>query len=413
MSSSVEILGQWINLPDPDSVASLAAHYDGVCTTIAEAKSQLRAIGSAQDRAEWKGLAAGKFATLLGRVPAELEQAWQSCSTVARALASYSSGLRPVVAALRSLAYQAEEAQGTVRATQAAREQASRTGQVSAILGWDVRLAEAEAAVGVLELRLSRQLGELHQLSGDCVRQIRQAEPQSVHRDLLSDLGRDAVDAGLAVAGDIFVAPFTHLYHDVYDDALTMQWDWARYSNVLEDISGVLAVVALVVAPIPGLDFVDAVLVPASVAFSVAGTVAEGVALVTREKDASLSDFAFDVAGLGLAGGGRLIRQGLKTAQLAHGPEAHAAAKAIWRTGKRNFFKLSDSKPSTVHNPLDTIKDDLDRDLHLGVKPSTVAWKHPFESAEWGMDKVGNELDILQAEIDKNKPELDQKSGGS
>ena len=55
MSSSVEIFGQWINLPDPDSVASLSAHYDGVCTTIAEAKSQLSAIGSAQDRAAVDG----------------------------------------------------------------------------------------------------------------------------------------------------------------------------------------------------------------------------------------------------------------------------------------------------------------------------------------------------------------------
>ena len=344
-----------------------------------------------------------------------LSRLWQSCNTVARALAGYSSSLGPVVAALRSLAYQAEEAQGTVRATQAAREQAIRTGQASAVLGWDVRLAEAEAAVGVLELRLSKWLGELHQLSGDCVRQIRQAEPQSVHRDLLSDLERYAVDAGhagLAVAEDVFVVPFAELYHHVYDGTLN-GWDWAKASNVLEDISGVLAVVALVVAPIPGLDVVvDSVLVPASIIFSVAGTVAEGVALVTREKDASLSDMAFDVAGMGLAGGGRLIGQGLKTARLADGPEANAAAKAIWRTGKKNFFKLSDSKPLTVHNPLDTIKDDLDRDVHLGVKPRTVAWKHLYERAEWDMDKAGHVLDIGHAELDK-KAELDQKSGGS
>jgi len=426
--SSVEILGQWINLPDPDSVASLSAHYDGVCTTIAEAKSQLSAIGSAQDRAEWTGVAAGKFATLLGRVPGELEQAWQSCNTVARALAGYSSGLRPVVAALRSLAYQAEEAQGTVRATQAAREQASRTGQVSAILGWDVRLAEAEAAVGVLELRLSRRLGELHQLSGDCARQIRQAEPQSVHRDLLSDLRRYAADAGHvglevaeAVAEDVFVAPFTDLYHDVYDDTLTMQWDWARYSNVLEDISGVLAVVALVLAPIPGLDVVDSVLVPASIAFSVAGTFAEAVALGTHEKDASWSEFAFDVVGVAMAGGGRVISQGLKVARLADGPEAKVTANSIWQSGTKYFIKLPESdphgpvimrQPPTVNNPLNAIKDGLDRDAHLGVEPKTDASQHPSERAEWGVEKVGHGLDILKDELDK-KAEHDQKSGGS
>ena len=75
-----------------------------------------------------------------------------------------------------------------------------------------------------------------------------------------------------------------------------------------------------------------------------AGTVAEAVALARYEKDASLSDMAFDVFGMGLAGGGYVIGQGLKTARLADGPEAHAAAKAIWRTGTRNFFKLSDSR---------------------------------------------------------------------
>ena len=428
--SSVEILGQWINLPDPDSVAGLSAHYDGVCTTIAEAKSQLSAIGSAQDRAEWTGVAAGKFATLLGRVPGELEQAWQSCNTVARALAGYSSGLRPVVAALRSLAYQAEEAQGTVRATQAAQEQAIRTGQASAILGWDVRLAEAEAAVGALDLRLSKCLSELHQLSADCVRQIRQAEPQSVHQDLLSDLRRYAVDAGrlygrvqkdvrqveLAVAEDVFVEPFTSLYHDVYNAVLNNDWDWAKVSHVLEDISGVLGVMAIVCAPIPGL---DAVLALGALGFGVAGTIAEGVALASHEQDASWSDLAFDVVGVGLGGGGRLIGQGLKTARLADGPEAKAAAKAIWRSGNKHFLSLSDPhtpvimrKQLIVHNPLDTINDALDRDANLGVEPRAVAWKHPYERAEWGMDKAGHVLDIGHAELDK-KAELDQKSGGS
>ena len=427
--SSVEILGQWINLPDPDSVASLSAHYNGVCTTIAEAKSQLSTIGSAQDRAEWTGVAAGKFATLLGRVPGELEQAWQSCNTVARALADYSSGLRPVVAAMRSLAYQAEEAQGTVRATQAAREQAIRTGQASAIVGWDVRLAEAEAAVGALGLRLSKWLGELHQLSGDCARQIRQAEPQSVHRDLLSDLERYAVDAGrlywraekdvyhaeLTAAKDVFVAPFTDLYHHVRSG----HWDWEKISNVLEDISGVLGVLAIVCAPVPGL---DAVLALGAIGFGVAGTAAEGVALATHEKGASVTDLALDFAGVALGGGGRLVGQGLKTARLADGPEANAAAKAIWRSGTKHFFSLSDPnprapvimrKPFTAHNPLNTINDALERDANLGVKPRTVAWKHPFENAEWDMEKAGHGVDIVKDEMDKKKAELDQKSGGS
>ena len=137
MSSSVEILGQWVTLPDPDGMASLATRYYGVCTTLADAKSQLSAIGSPQAVAQWTGAAAGTFASRLGSLPGELEQGWQSYNGVARALSGYSSNLRPVVDALRSLAYQAEEAEGTLYATQSARDQALQTGQESASGAWD------------------------------------------------------------------------------------------------------------------------------------------------------------------------------------------------------------------------------------------------------------------------------------
>src|SRR5690348_14874706 len=196
MSSSVEILGQWITLPDPDSVASLSHRYYGVCTTIAEVKSQLSAIGSPQAAAQWTGAAAGTFATRLGSVPGQLEQAWQSCHTVAQVLAGYSSNLRPVVAALRSLANQAEEAQGTLHATQAARDQALHAGEVSTSGVWNARLEEAREAVSQVAKRRSALLAELHQLSAGCARQIRQADPEGVHQDLFSDLKRYAVDAG-------------------------------------------------------------------------------------------------------------------------------------------------------------------------------------------------------------------------
>ena len=177
MGSSVEILGQWITLPDPDSVASLSNRYYGVCTTLADTKSQLSAIGSPQAAARWTGLAADAFAARLGALPGELEQAWQSYNAVARALSGYSSNLRPVVAALRSLASQAEEAQGTLNATEAARDQAVRTGQESATGVWNTRLAEAKAAVSALARRRSSLLTELDQLSAECVRQIHQAGP--------------------------------------------------------------------------------------------------------------------------------------------------------------------------------------------------------------------------------------------
>lgn len=419
MSSSVEILGQWITLPDPDSVASLANRYYGVGATLAEAKSQLSAIGSPQAAARWTGAAADTFATRLGRVPGQLEQGWQSCNTVARVLAGYSSNLRPVVAALRSLAHQAEEAQGTLRATQAARDQAVHTGEISTSGIWNVRLEEASEAVGQIAQRRSALLAELHQLSAGCARQIRQADPDSVHQDLFSDLKRYAVDAGrlywrvekeefhigFTAAKDLFYQPFAGLV----DDVRNTHWDWAKVSSVLEDISGVLGVLAIVCAPVPGL---DAGLALGAIGFALAGTATEGVALMTHEKDASWTDLAFDVGGLALMGSGRVIGQGLKMARLADGPEAEVSAKSIWQSGTRHFFDLSDPdpdapvimrKPLTVHDPVGTYKDNLNSYVHLGGEPGTSASQHPFEHAEWGIDRAEEGLDRLHDTLDTTK----------
>ena len=128
-------------MPDPDIVASMSASYNGVCSTIADAKAQPTAIGSPQSAAQWQGQAADTFATRLGSLPGQLEQAWQSYNDVARALSGYASNLRPVIAALNSLVYQAEEAEGTLRATQSAREQAVQAGQPQAGVIWDARLS--------------------------------------------------------------------------------------------------------------------------------------------------------------------------------------------------------------------------------------------------------------------------------
>lgn len=415
MSSSVEILGQWITLPDPDSVASLSNRYYSVCTTLAEAKSELSAIGSPQAAARWTGAAADTFATRLGSVPGQLEQAWQSCHTVARVLAGYSSNLRPVVAALRSLAHQAEEAQGTLHATQAARDQALHAGEVSTSVVWNARLEEAREAVSQVSQRRSALLAELHQLSAGCARQIRQADPDSVHQDLFSDLKRYAVDAGrlywrvekeefhlgFTVAKDLIYQPFADLAHDVQNT----NWDWAKVSSVLEDISGVLGVLAVVCAPVPGL---DAVLALGALGFGVAGTAAEGVALARHEKDASWTDLAFDAGGVVLMGRG----QELKMMRLADGPDAEVSARSLWQTGAKHFIELEDPapdarviirKPLTVYNPVDTYKDNLYSYFHFGEEPGASASERPLEHAEWRNDRAENLLDLADAERDKHK----------
>lgn len=405
MSSSVEILGQWITLPDPDSVASLSNRYYGVSTTLADTKSQLSAIGSPQAAARWTGLAADTFATRLGTLPGELEQAWQSYNAVARVLSGYSSNLRPVVAALRSLAYQAEEAQGTLNATETARDQAIQTGQESTTGVWNTKLAEAKAAVSALTRRRSSLIAELDELSAECVRQIRQAGPESVHQDLLSDLRRYAVDAGhlilraeydqgrfeFMVAKDLFYNPVASLVNDVMN-LKKGPWTLARWGKVLEDVSGFLGLVALIIAPIPGLDFADGILVPAAMGFGLAAAGTTAAARLKHEQGATWTDVAVDVGGVALMGGGNAIGQGLKVARLADGDDAEVAGRSLWESGAKNFFNLSDPAPGD--SMVTRVNDAIDADGNLGVDEDTDSSQHAFEHVEFGLDRAGDALGV-------------------
>jgi hypothetical protein len=408
MASSVEILGEWITLPDPDSVASLSNRYYGECTTLTDAKSQLSAIGSPQAAAGWTGLAASAFATRLGALPGELEQAWQSYNAVARALSSYSGNLRPVVAALRSLASQAEEAQGTLNATQAARDQAVRTGQESAGV-WNTRLAEANAAVSALARRRASLLAELDQLSTECVRLIRQASPESVHQDLLSDLKRYAVDAGrlywraekdtarfeFMVAKDLYYDPVASVVDDV--KKLTKgPWTLARWGKVLSDVSSFLGLVALVIAPIPGLDFADGILVPAAMGFGLAAAGATAAARLKHEQGATWTDVAVDVGGVVLMGSGNAIGQGLKVAPLADGDDAVAESNSVWGSGVKNFFNLDDSDPGESY--LTRVKGSFNADGNLGVDEDTPSLQHPIEHVQFGIDRASDALSVWDTE---------------
>jgi hypothetical protein len=409
MSSSVGILGEWITLPDPDSVASLSNHYYGVSTTLADTKSQLSAIGSPQAAARWTGLAADAFAGRLGALPGELEQAWQSYNAVARALSGYSTNLRPVVAALRSLAYQAEEAQGTLNATQAARDQAVRTGQESATGVWNTRLAEAKAAVSALARRRSSLVAELDQLSAECVRQIHQAGPETVHQDLLSDLKRYALDAGhLIVRAEYDTGRFEFmvakdLYYDpvasVVDDLKKLAkgpWTLARLGKVMSEVSGFLGLVALVIAPIPGLDFADGILVPAAMGFGVAAAGFTTAARLKHEQGATWTDVAVDVGGVVLMGSGNAISQGLKLSPLADSDDAVVEGKSLWETGAKNFFNLDDPAPGATIGT--RVKAAFDADGNLGVDEDTPSSQHAIEHVKFGLDRAGDALGVWDAQ---------------
>jgi uncharacterized protein YukE len=352
MTGYLEIFGQSFTTPDPDSVASLSARYSGLCATIADAKSGLTAIGSPQANAEWAGQAADTFASKLSNLPGQLEQAWQSYDAVARALSGYASSLRPVVFALNSLASQAEEAEGTLSATQAAREQAIRQGEPSASIVWNARVSDAQVAVDQLKGRQSTLLAELRSCSSECVRQVQQASAESIHSSLITDLRHDLTDVGrvlwragddefhfgftmakdlvrveLAVDEDLYLAPFVSLFRAA--DAYMHSQSWVNLGQCLDAISGILAICSLACPP----------LALVAIGVGVLGLEADTFAAVDQEQGASWTDVGFDAVNLGLMG----VTAGLG---LADGPDADEAGASLWDTVEGNYLDFDPDDPT-------------------------------------------------------------------
>jgi hypothetical protein len=413
MTGYLEIFGQSFTTPDPDSVASLSARYSGLCATIAEAKDGLNAIGSPQASAEWVGQAADTFASKLSNLPGQLEQAWQSYDAVARALSGYASSLRPVVSALNSLASQAEEAEGTLSATQAAREQAIRQGEPSASTVWNARVSEAQAAVNQLKRRQSTLLAELASCSSDCVRQVQQAAHESIHSSLITDLGHDLADIGrvawragddglhfgVTVVKDLTIEPFVSLVTDA--DKFWDSQSWVDLGKCLDDISAVLAVcsVALGVAALvcPPLAVAAGALYLASMGVGALGLEADLFAELSHEKGASWTQVEFDAAGLLLMGVGRVIGQGIEVFKLADGPGAEVPGRTLWDTGASHFFDLDPGPGDVPHGVPDPGSENVPHDAQdpdpedaSRNAPSTGPAKHSLTTYKHVNSAIGH-----------------------
>ena len=113
----------------------------------------------------------------------------------------------------------------------------------------------------------------------------------------------------------------------------------------MSDVSGFLGLVALVIAPIPGLDFADGILVPAAMGFGVAAAGFTTAARLKHEQGATWTDVAVDVGGVVLMGNGNAISQGLKLSPLADSDDAVVEGKSLWQTGAKNFFNLARPRP--------------------------------------------------------------------
>jgi uncharacterized protein YukE len=343
MARQLVILGTSVTLPDPASVTDLAASFAEQGGQLADLESALQALGRPDAWGDWTGLAADAFGQSIGQLPAELGDVCDAYGDVAAALRQYAGQLEPVVDALSALSYPAEEAEYTLAATERARAQAIAAGQNPVTTGWDIRVADAVAAVSALRGRLNGLIAELNTLAATCTRQIKAAEPKTARKSLFgeaeSDFMRDVADPvghdakamgeglldGGKIAGHLldetFVQPFTELPGDLAN--FIENPDLHTAGELLQGVGDAVGVVALVFA-------VAAVVVVASVgtggaadvAFlaggaEVLGDVAMGAhidalaantgAVVSHENGASWSDVSNSALSVVSDEGGNLI----------------------------------------------------------------------------------------------------------
>jgi uncharacterized protein YukE len=419
----LEILGQSVPVPDPDSVAILSSQYRAVATTIGVTKSQLAGIGTAQAQAVWAGQAASAFSRKLGELPGQLEQAWQSYNTVAWALSGYASALRPVVAALSSLAYQAEEAEGTLRATVSARNQVISQGHDPVATGWNTRLWEAQAEVGQVGRRLSALLAELEGLSAQCVRAIQQAEHEGISNNLISDFDRyivqdvaepwadaQAWELRMLLTGldDILLHPITGLYEDI------AHFNWhtplESLGKCFDQLGFLLGLACLLV---PGLGEAAAISFLAAAALDAA-------ARARHERGASWGQAGFAMANGLLMGAGSVAGLGARADQgylqnafdqgdlaqmsaIKYGTDARVSGSALRGVGVQRFFSLNGIKPDLAGDGvMTTLKDDAYSFTHLGAErytysPAAVTLQH----VEYGFDRASDAVGMVQDELEK------------
>lgn len=425
MTRYLEILGRSVTVPDPDSVASLATGYGAVGSGIGHAKDQLTGLSSMESWAQWRGQSADEFAGKLGDLPRQLGQALDSYNTAAWALSEYASGLGPVVAALVALSYQAEEAEGTLRATQAARDQVIQQGHDPAATGWDARLGDAETTVSELGGRLSSLLDQLESLSSQCVARIQQAQHEGIQNNLVNDFQRYVVQdvaepyihlqmLELRLAGDIavalFVDPVTGFAKDLV--AFAEHPSWETFGKTLDDASAVLAIAALVVAVIPGVDVVATpLLLAASRVLAAGGMAADFVAAEKHEPGASWTRVGEDGLSLGLSSVSGILSHGAAAGQdaFAVGNRAQESGGALWSTGVKRFAGSwgldSGWTPPAEVNPEDSWLTQLGKNVqgevstfaHFGYDgkancPAGVTFQH----VGFGVDRLNDASTVIQ-----------------
>ena len=204
MTRTVDVAGVIVTVPDPDVIDGLSAQFQATGDALAQASEQLAPMAAPEPVNPWTGPASEAFAQTVGPLPGHLDAARDSYHSAATALSQYADQIRPVTAALTSLAGQALDAAGDLNATQAAHDQAFNQDPFSPdLIRLDARLNTAHAAVTGLQAQARAQYSELRHLAATCVSRIRNASPAGGKPGLLSKIAH--------VADKVVVQPFVEL----------------------------------------------------------------------------------------------------------------------------------------------------------------------------------------------------------
>lgn len=304
MARQIQVGGESVALPDPDTIEQISSHYRDVCTTIGSANNQLRAIS--RDWTEWTGQAADAFAQHINELPSRLDRAWASYDHMAWALWQYGNDLRPIVSQLLSLSNRIEDERYNVEALRAAHDRAVQANDPNAA-SLATRLDDAQSQLDDLQRAASGLVDDMRGRSDWMVGEVQTALDRGIRNDVGSMWSRYGVQDVGATAVHIVVNVVWKSIHDlpghIADFARHPSWDNA--AKIAGDVAGILAVASLV---IPGL---GEALMGVALVLDVAKLGLDTAAVVSGETH-DWRSVAGDVIGLATDGVGAVAIRGAK-----------------------------------------------------------------------------------------------------
>lgn len=337
--ADVGILGGDAVRGNPDGLAALGRSLDDVANRVAQLRAQIAGRGL---EGTWVGLASGAFHGLLHDLPAELQKVTDSYSRASGAVLDYSGRLHDARARASWIAAQLEAAEGRLVGAQRQHDSAQTSatayrrhvgGMTDPVLireagaradaatrtaaGAQHNLDAARSEISDLRRQAHDNRQALEQFANHTEQRLHDASDYGIKNSLGSYLSRHVGGDLAAVAGvggavgqfaaDIVVDTAKKVgdIGNAVSELISHPGSWEHWKRVLEDVSAVLTVVAIVVA-IVAVPFTGGTSLIAFGAIEEGLAAAQfGIAAVELEGDAatgaSAGALTGDAIGLGLS----------------------------------------------------------------------------------------------------------------